>query len=1151
MKKNLLAGVFFLTISVLVVSIWFKDGLLYGGGDVGLPEYNPARILEILKFIWWDVSATGFLRPSGVTGIPLYSTLAIFDNLGLSYVSIQTLIFGAALFFAGFGMYLLAKSYFGEKGSVLAIVSGVFYVFNAFSMVQIWHRFVRPGFYLIAILPLLFILWRVWIKKGTYWSLFVFLLINFLFSFVFSTLGYVMALWILLTLYAASKTFIPWKGIATFKSVSGKFIKGLILWLITGFWWIYPFSTSGPALLSKQHTVYESVINVLSLSTQSIIPYSIAGLNPFYLFEEADFGIIYSTPLFLIIPYIVTITVFVGLLVSLRKRRFAFLGLLFTISLFIAKGAAAPFGNLFTWLFEKSFFFGVIRSPFEKLGLLMAFSSAILFSIGIRKILTFGKKKTLKAMSVGFVLMLIFGFGTYTWPMWKGKIFGKFDNPAYIEVPQSYKDADKYLVEREKTGRILHLPLTEGDGIIYNWQYGYHGAEPSDLLFTYPSIAHGLGLNSLDDIIKGLILMFRQIDGINDTNLARLLNALNVQYIVLHKDVDWVPGGWDSPERLEKSIDTRSIFSKVKVFDDLVIYEVNYEKRDKILLVSSGEYIGIGENNLFWPWMAPDKGNVFLSPIVQADSTFVAENSSGFLLTPQTVIITPARQLAFKESVRAELPYVRFLPNSPFYNLIRIKEGLELVKQPIRRRFWTRLTFAGKRLIEMNDLAEGVSISANSISRYKEAMNKTLDEMEARGLKTIQPKEQFIIKKTFANHILILNELIDTIPKDSKESPAISDLLTNLRVRLADLGFIPFYQMDSFNRHVNRFSVPVSGEYEIILAEQESSALYGGLESLNFQVDDKLMELTGKKEGNFIYYGKVYLVEGMHELNYERKESKEVAETGSAAAIDNGKSYQLDSGKHESVSISWQIPDFRPDSLYAASFEYWVRNGAGPILQVVHDTDPEDRKRPREKIRVLDTAFEPNDYNFYWYEARETFAPRVNASSLDIKFIVEPWNNCKNVLLKRCEDEEVRRGFDRPSSVLMRNVKITRELVNPMFLKLSSTKEPFINAVEFEKISPTYYTGLANIESSTFFVFAETYHPGWTLTLENDNGGKKVVERRFLADLYANAWYIEEPGNFQFELEFVPQQRVKKGAVVSIVGGLFIGFQAVIKRRKR
>ena len=156
------------------------------------------------------------------------------------------------------------------------------------------------------------------------------------------------------------------------------------------------------------------------------------------------------------------------------------------------------------------------------------------------------------------------------------------------------------------------------------------------------------------------------------------------------------------------------------------------------------------------------------------------------------------------------------------------------------------------------------------------------------------------------------------------------------------------------------------------------------------------------------------------------------------------------------------------------------------------------------------------------------------------------------MLLERCEDEEVRRGFDRPSSVLIRNVKITRELVNPMFLRLSrDTGKQRISPVEFRKLSPTRYTGSVNVEFPSFMVFAETFHSDWVLTLEDGKGDKKVVESKFLADLYANAWYIEEPGSYQFELEFVPQKRVNNGLAVSVVGGLTVAFLVLKERRKK
>ena len=82
------------TVCIMMIASWFRYGLLYGGGDVGLPTYDPIRLFSIVKNIWWDVHAPGFSYPSALTAIPLYFFLTFLQVIGMSPIAIQALLFG-------------------------------------------------------------------------------------------------------------------------------------------------------------------------------------------------------------------------------------------------------------------------------------------------------------------------------------------------------------------------------------------------------------------------------------------------------------------------------------------------------------------------------------------------------------------------------------------------------------------------------------------------------------------------------------------------------------------------------------------------------------------------------------------------------------------------------------------------------------------------------------------------------------------------------------------------------------------------------------------------------------------------------------------------------------------------------------------------
>src|SRR3989344_9095118 len=92
-SKFFLILIFFVLLSFFQIIIWFRSGLIYGGGDVGLQTFNPKRILDISLYPWWEAVAPGLWIPSAVTNIPIEFGLSILQILGLSNLGLQAITF--------------------------------------------------------------------------------------------------------------------------------------------------------------------------------------------------------------------------------------------------------------------------------------------------------------------------------------------------------------------------------------------------------------------------------------------------------------------------------------------------------------------------------------------------------------------------------------------------------------------------------------------------------------------------------------------------------------------------------------------------------------------------------------------------------------------------------------------------------------------------------------------------------------------------------------------------------------------------------------------------------------------------------------------------------------------------------------------------
>jgi len=87
------------------------------------------------------------------------------------------------------------------------------------------------------------------------------------------------------------------------------------------------------------------------------------------------------------------------------------------------------------------------------------------------------------------------------------------------------------------------------------------------------------------------------------------------------------------------------------------------------------------------------------------------------------------------------------------------------------------------------------------------------------------------------------------------------------------------------------------------------------------------------------------------------------------------------------------------------------------------------------------------------------------------------------------------------------------------------------NIVSFSRIDPTKYIIQINASKPYFLIFRESYHIGWVAYVDD----KQIPnEYHFMANGYANAWYINKTGTYTITLEFWPQRLFYMGSAISI-----------------
>ncbi len=1147
--KDYLSVAFLFILSTILILIWFKQGLAFGGGDVGLPTFNPQRIFQFISHIWWEASAPGFPRPQGITGTPFYFLLSLLQKIIPSYVLMQALIFWLVLFFMGLGMYLVSKSVFGKEKVLIPLVSSILYLVNPYMQISVWHRFVHTTFFLASTLPFLFIFWRRWITSGKRLDLLIFSLINVLGAIIFSTLGFVISLWVFLFFTSFFIIFIPRKSLFEAKTIIVRSTAGFIVWVFISLWWILPLFATSQAIFSRQHSSAESVTNLIVLSNQTAIPNTLQGINPFYLFEEKEWGEIYNQWYFLLMPFILVTLAVLGFVRGLGDRKFIFWSLLFLVSIIFAKGAAAPFGGGFVYLFSKFFVLGVLRNPFEKIGIFIPFTYAILIPIGLITFFKFAKKAKLQYIVMPFVsILLILILVIWHWPFWQGKLFGSQYSPPEVQVPDYYLKADNWIKEQGKDGRILHLPLVVGEATAYKWEYGYRGVEPSQVFFTSnPSLSQGFNLSFLDDALATLQIFLNRSDFVDEDQIRQLLKIFGIRYIVLHLDMDPTYMDVYNPIRLKKQLGQLKFLKKQNEFGKLIIYEV-LEENPIIFTASSFDYLLMGEKNQFWPWLIKNKNNQLISGIDLDEDSIHTDHS---IVVASFSFDTPPSNPVEEKIELDQLPSVRILPGSPFYFLIRLKEYFETYSVFGKERISKQILFASKRLVEAVKIKE--LDKNNQISAILTDYSDLLDKLKL-SLKGAFPYEKSAVDAIFARHSVILDSLTDSAVTGSEK-----EIVVKAKEKLAEdlslWGLRPLIAFNKetslYNRRVFTFQVSKTGDYEVLFGLDKGNSFD---EIFDIALDGKPILKNNptdlEQPVKIISFGKIYLEPGYHELSYRSKKIPVnilsldkwfKSEKGEFSG--NSDEMSISSEINETASMQLPMKDFIAGNTYILRFEYWVQKGKGPIVQVLSDNDPIIKGKREMKA---DKQFAAETYNRYWQNAFVSFEPRLSADDTLIEISVEPWNDCEIIspIRSTCKIKKFRKQFDRKSTLIVKNVVLERISRSEIFLKTSNSKiKESTNSgrVEYARENPSFVRGKLKIDKPQVLVFAETFDKGWKLDLFKE--GRKInPQEHLLVNGYANGWLVKEAGEYEFSINFDAQKLVNIGGIISMItlGGLLL-----------
>lgn len=1128
-------------LSLLLTVSWFRYGHFYGGGDIGLPLYDPQVSAKLTAYTWWDSQGTGLYYPGVFSSQPLYLIFSLLQRAGLPPFLLQALFFFLVLFLSGFGVYKLSLLLGGSR--LISIFAGLYYLVNPYSMMNVWHRFNHGTMVLLAFIPwsLVFIylgLYKKQLRYAVYLSL-----ISVVGAYAFGTpafiatwgfLVFVFWFWYFLRVAGRGRRLFSVYFLLTF----------LFFWAGVNSWWLFSFAKSATGALFMNSSPAGNIESLKGVSQYFTLPYALRGINSFYLTEQKDWGEIYNHFVFKLLSWVGFAVILSSFLIKKKTSAVLFFAFIFLSSVFFSKGSGFPLGGLVVFLLDRVPLLGVFRNPFEKFGILIPFSSAFLFGCGISYVLEKIDRLRLKKASFAAFAFLVFSFfGIYHWPIWTGNIFGSIEKPAFVEVPKDYKEASDWL---ERNGgsniRIFHLPYALSDGIVYNWEYGYHGLEPSQIFFRGSSISHALGFGIADRRYQKLAEAVRH----GEVDIFKsLLSKFGIEYIVLHEDVDYNVYTSDTNQNIKGFLDSLHFLKKDQQFGKLAIYSV-VPRQDVLRVAYVGNPVFVSGDISYFDesllGMDKDKTAIYAEGVAEKDKQYIF---------PDVFLIYPTVSVS-RENAINELPYVRFLPGDPRYPLVIIKENLSLLPKTEEERFWAKLQFAGKRLVELDRLVDSEEgVIQELVRNYKGALSELKDEVFAKTkTENILARKQIIeelqaifFRQRQAVDYHILPKASDSLKGD------IVGLLDYLDEFMKEVGLVRFYEIDNNQPSVTfRMSVCCKGKYFLQFSRKTWEEHVGkDGKSADVYIDGVKAALPLEVDGKLIRTTPIFLDPGKHEFTFLVSDknlfegSKELKTAGGRS--ENGNLRLLAESKESYRGFGFEKAD--SDSLYSFTFSFLTMQGLPPSISVIEDINPKIEGKIRASIKK---QIGVDDYQFGWRNSGVLFVPNSFSKSAEFRVSVSPWNNCESIYKqnkKICKDPLIYQMYNRNSTVEIKELALKRIPTRGLVL-VSDIKEPpyFVRKVSYDKESPvSYKVQVPEVDGEGFIVFRETYSDFWQMS-----SGTGRVSNHYLADGYANAWKVGK-GGFEAEVFFTPQEAKRQGMFMGVLL-IFVGFVAVAIGRR-
>lgn len=1112
-KKYVLFEITFLFILSLTPLLWFKSGHIVIGLDSGY-AVDYVKYFQQRESTWMASQNFGVDMSAEVGIVPYNSLPAIIKAIGVGEYDVQKVLFVAWFFILSISMYAFAYFIFPEKEKTFPRIAAVIiYIFNL-HIYSFWLQGEQPILASYALLPLVtFFLLKFLMNKSSILKTSIYLNIVYLF---FGS-GGVRGVPLIGPVIVTSLLIFIYFLIVNFKKEKLEFIKRLFLMLVTSLvifsflnaYYLIPFISSFALQYGNQVAIAGGIEGAISwakfISTHtSILNISrLQGDNNWYDKPYLWAWNYLTNPFLIAASFAFPIFAFSAPLFKQKKREkiivilFLFLGL---AGILLSAGTHPPLGFIYELAMRYIPGFAAYRSAYYKFMPIVYLSFAILIGFTISNLINKANFKIRNILGVLIILFLLL----YHYPYFTNTNF-EFNKPfsTMVKVPEYVQEFAKFEDKLPDKYRTLVIPPPSDAYNVKTFTWGYWSSYP-----IFPLISdRGFVINDSfvyneneNNLITAIYNLFRKDNIESFLNGAKLTN---IKYVLLLKDMArfYHMSPTEDPSNFNKALKS-GIFTKIWEKGAWSLYEIKTINSNKINV-----YGRIGVN-----YSTPESIGAIVSagfvPFLQADSSQLVKSS---YINGEFRDYGCASCIIKESTDQPGINTETIYPTSHLYPL-----KLKLEKIPSSNDLNGYLGLSLKRISELNRL------------NYVEANPQNKWLVSAKLYKNNWENIERIYNRNYrkSDNYGIINSLLK-----------YSTLEMNVTQNIIDLRHF------TKDQEIGRELIETLSIIKVI-NEETKSKIYSQDWNITFEYDingakDNIYidknSLPSDSSGNPILPSNYKLDDNIYQfINKNEKEpSLPIVSGANRLTLFFGDINLLNPlAKIEKVFDKKQKNCLVSDIQNYSGFQTYV------VYAKVDDKNMGVVyiKRESNIFKTLDSKYivPPSpDYDL----AADTYT--FGTGTFEYTFKGSASDRGAKVYF--CSD----RGRD-PETVFS-DIRVFPRFHPVIFTKKPIKQNGNIPSIHYKKInSTTYELDVKNAKDPFIMTFSERFSPLW----DSYADGKKIP-LHFLANGYANGWFVDKTGNYKIMLIFRSQKMLQIGVDITIVTFILLILYLFFKRNEK